>query len=172
MGIPRIRDATRTVSVQPISWLIMGFGPSLHVRTPSKMFTTANKQPLHAAHARHAFAAGSACKLRPQRPYRNTTVVAPVMLSPAKLPTCKHTITHVETCVRRLHAAWGVTICRSILPLARGCRVGVWFGFVRAALLPAVGTCVVLAFGAMPGRCCFLRVTLSRTMHMPFLKLK
>ena len=35
----------------------------------------------------------------------------------------------------------------------------VWFGFVRAALHPAVGTCVVLAFGAMPGRCCFLRVT-------------
>ena len=45
------------------------------------------------------------------------------------------------------------------MPFARGCRVGVWFGFVRAALLPAVGTCVVLAFGAMPGRCCFLRVT-------------
>ena len=51
------------------------------------------------------------------------------------------------------------TICRSILPFARGCRVGVWVGFVWAALLPAVGTCVVLAFGAMPGRCCFLRVT-------------
>ena len=33
------------------------------------------------------------------------------------------------------------------------------FGFVRAALLPAVGACVVLAFGAMPGRCCFLRLT-------------
>ena len=30
--------------------------------------------------------------------------------------------------------------------------LGVWFGFVGAALLPAVGTCVVLAFGAMPGR--------------------
>ena len=64
-----------------------------------------------------------------------------------------------ETCVRRLHAAWGVTIRRSSLPFARGCRVGVWFGFVGAALLPAVGACVVLAFGAMPGRCCFLRVT-------------
>ena len=64
-----------------------------------------------------------------------------------------------ETCVRRLHAAWGVTVCRSGLPFARGCGVGVWFGFVGAALLPAVGTCVVLAFGAMPGRCCFLRVT-------------
>ena len=37
------------------------------------------------------------------------------------------------------------------------------FGFVRAALLPAVGTCVVLAFAAMPGRCCFLRVTLTIT---------
>ena len=64
-----------------------------------------------------------------------------------------------ETCTRRLHAAWGVTICRSTLPFARGFRVVVWFRFVRAALLPAVGTCVVLAFGAMPGRCCFLRVT-------------
>ena len=28
-----------------------------------------------------------------------------------------------------------------------------------AALLPAVGTCVVLSFGVMPGWCCFLRVT-------------
>ena len=63
--------------------------------------------------------------------------------------------------MRRLHAAWGVTICRSSLPFARGCRVGVWFGFVGAALLPAVGSCVVLAFGAMPGRCCFLLVTPS-----------
>ena len=45
------------------------------------------------------------------------------------------------------------------MPFARGCRVGVWFGFVGAALLLAVGTCVVLAFVAMPGRCCFLRVT-------------
>ena len=35
--------------------------------------------------------------------------------------------------MRRLHAAWGVTICRSSLPFVRGCRVGVWFGFVRAA---------------------------------------
>ena len=57
-----------------------------------------------------------------------------------------------ETCVRRLQAAWGVTVCRSSLPFARECRLGVWFGFVGAALLPAVGTCVVLAFGAMPGR--------------------
>ena len=57
-----------------------------------------------------------------------------------------------ETCVRRLQAASGVTICRSSLPFARECRLGVWFGFVGAALLPAVGTCVVLAFGAMPGR--------------------
>ena len=42
----------------------------------------------------------------------------------------------------------------------------VWFGFVRAALLPAVGTCVVLAFGAMPGRCCFLRVTHLNKEHL------
>ena len=54
-----------------------------------------------------------------------------------------------ETCVRRLPAAWGVTVCRSSLPFARECRLGVWFGFVGAALLPTVGTCVVLAFGAM-----------------------
>ena len=45
------------------------------------------------------------------------------------------------------------------MPFARECRLGVWFGFVGAALLPAVGLCVVLAFGAMPGRRCFLRVT-------------
>ena len=57
-----------------------------------------------------------------------------------------------ETCVRRLQAAWAVTVCRSSLPFARECRLGVWFGFVGAALLPALGTCVVLAFGAMPGR--------------------
>ena len=55
------------------------------------------------------------------------------------------------TCVRRLHAAWGVTVYRIILPFAQGCRVGVLFGFVRAALLPAVGTCVILSFGVMPG---------------------
>ena len=52
------------------------------------------------------------------------------------------------------------TLSGIILPFARGCRVGVRFGFVRAALLPAVGTCVVLSFGVMPGWCCFLRVTL------------
>ena len=42
--------------------------------------------------------------------------------------------------------------CRGSLPFAQECRLGVWFGFVGAALLPAVGTCVVLVFGAMPGR--------------------
>ena len=30
--------------------------------------------------------------------------------------------------------------------------VGLACGLVSAALLPAVGTCVVLVFGAMPGR--------------------
>ena len=30
-----------------------------------------------------------------------------------------------ETCVRPLHAAWGVTIRRIVLPVVRGCRVGV-----------------------------------------------
>ena len=43
-------------------------------------------------------------------------------------------------------------VCRSSLPFARECRLEVWFSFVGAALLPAVGTCVVLAVGAMPGR--------------------
>ena len=65
--------------------------------------------------------------------------------------TC-YTLLLRETCVRRLPPAWGVTVCRSSLPYARECRLGEWFGFVGAALLPAVGTCVVLAFGAMPGQ--------------------
>ena len=59
-----------------------------------------------------------------------------------------------------------------ILPFAQGCRVGVWFGFIRAALLPAVGTCVVLSFGVLLGWCCFLRVTHPFTPHptpAPFL---
>ena len=38
-------------------------------------------------------------------------------------------------------------------------RVGVWFGFVRSAQLLAVGTYIALSFEAMPGLCCFLRVT-------------
>ena len=53
-----------------------------------------------------------------------------------------------------------MTICRIILSLAQVCRIGVWFGFVGSALLLAVGTCVILSFEAMPGLCCFLRVTL------------
>ena len=43
------------------------------------------------------------------------------------------------------------------------CRVGVWFRFVRSALLLAVGTCIVLSFEAMLGLCCFLRVTPRNT---------
>ena len=35
---------------------------------------------------------------------------------------------------------------------AGGVGLEVCFGFVGAALLPAVGTCVVLALRAMPGR--------------------
>ena len=35
----------------------------------------------------------------------------------------------------------------------------VWFRFVTFALLLAVSTCIV-SFEAMPGLCCFLRVTL------------
>ena len=54
-------------------------------------------------------------------------------------------------------AAWGVAICRIILSFAWECRIGVWFGFDRSALLLAVGACVVLSFEAMPGLCCFLR---------------
>ena len=34
-----------------------------------------------------------------------------------------------------------------------------WFGFNRAALLLAVVTCIALSFEAIPGLCCFLRVT-------------
>ena len=52
-----------------------------------------------------------------------------------------------------------MAIGRSILSFARVCRIGAWFGFVRSALLLAVGTCCVLSFEAMPGLCCFLRVT-------------
>ena len=58
------------------------------------------------------------------------------------------------TCVRLAH------------PYQHGC-VCVWhirMHTVRAALLPAVGTCIVLSFGVMPGWCCFLRVTYIR-MH-------
>ena len=44
-------------------------------------------------------------------------------------------------------------------PSARVCRVGVWFRFVRSALLLAAVTCIVLSFEAMPGLCCVLRVT-------------
>ena len=91
-------------------------------------------------------------------------VVARLVTGRVRAHSCVH-----ETCVRRFHAAWGVTVPRIVLPLARGCRVGVWFGFVRAALLPAVGTCVVLSFGVMPGWCCFLRLThvSSRHQHCP-----
>ena len=52
-----------------------------------------------------------------------------------------------------------MAIGRIILSFARVCRIGVWFGFVRSALLLAVGTCIVLSFEAMPGLCCFHRVT-------------
>ena len=66
-----------------------------------------------------------------------------------------------EPCLRGLDAAWGVGICRIVFLFARVCRVGVWFSFVRSALLLAVGTCIVLSFEAMPGLCCFLCVTPS-----------
>ena len=46
------------------------------------------------------------------------------------------------------------------MSFARVYRVGVWFGFARSALLLAVAACIVLSFEAMPGLCCFLRVTL------------
>ena len=49
-----------------------------------------------------------------------------------------------------------------MLSFCAGVSLGVWFGFVRSALLLAVGTCVVLSFEAMPGLCCFLRVTFLR----------
>ena len=43
---------------------------------------------------------------------------------------------------------------------------GVWFRFVRSALLLAVVTCVVLLFGAMPGLFCFLHVTRAISIHI------
>ena len=46
------------------------------------------------------------------------------------------------------------------MSFARVYCVGVWFGFVRSALLLAVVTYIVLSFEAMLGVCCFLRVTL------------
>ena len=53
--------------------------------------------------------------------------------------------------------------CRSSRKQAfvRVYRVGVRFGFFRFALLLADGICMVLSFEAMPGLCCFLRVTQS-----------
>ena len=52
----------------------------------------------------------------------------------------------------------GVCPFVGLFGLLRGC-VEVWFGFVRFAMLLAVDTCIVLSFEAMPGLCCFLRVT-------------
>ena len=51
----------------------------------------------------------------------------------------------------------GITTPHSIIV----CRVGVWFGFVRSALLLSVVTCIVLSLGPLSGLCCFLRVTHS-----------
>ena len=45
------------------------------------------------------------------------------------------------------------------MSFARAYRVGVWFHFVWSALLLTVVAYVVLSFEAMPGLCCFLRVT-------------
>ena len=53
-----------------------------------------------------------------------------------------------------------MAVGRIIVSFARLYRVGVWFGFVRSALLLADVTCIILSFEAMPGLCCFLRVTL------------
>ena len=57
------------------------------------------------------------------------------------------------------HTRLGVSICRTIISFARVYRVGVWFRFVRSALLLAVVTYVVLLFEVMPGLCCFVCVT-------------
>ena len=51
-----------------------------------------------------------------------------------------------------------MAVCKIILSFVRVCRVGVGFGFVRCALLLAVGMCAVLSFEALPGLSCFLRV--------------
>ena len=47
------------------------------------------------------------------------------------------------TCVLLHDAAWGVAICRIIVPYARVYRIGVWVGFVRSALLLADVLCWV-----------------------------
>ena len=119
--------------------------------------------------ARYGFA-----KITPGSPCRQQKPSCSPLTSSPLHSSFMHTCT-LNVCT--LHAASALTLAlcvklfgtdqhtltsRSSLPFARGCRVRVWFGFVGPALLPAVGTCVVLAFGAMPGRCCFLRVTHSQ----------
>ena len=41
----------------------------------------------------------------------------------------------------RRDAAWGVAMCRIIVSFARVYRVGVWFGFIRSALLLQEASC-------------------------------
>ena len=43
-----------------------------------------------------------------------------------------------RVCVDVLDAVWGVGMCRTVASFTRVYRVGVWFGFVRFALLLAV----------------------------------
>ena len=57
-------------------------------------------------------------------------------------------------------------MCRTNVSFARVYRVGVWFGFVRSALLLAVVLCWVdrcFYSWALPGLLFFLRVTPSKS---------
>ena len=57
-----------------------------------------------------------------------------------------------------------MAVSKIILSSVRVCRSGVWFSFVRSAVLLAVGMCAVLSFEALPGLSCLLRVTHQQRM--------
>ena len=77
--------------------------------------------------------------------------------------TCGRIPVHVRhVCVDLLHAGWGVAMCRMVVSFTRVYRVGVWFGFVRFALLLAVVLCWVdrcFDSWVLLGLLCLLRVT-------------
>ena len=62
------------------------------------------------------------------------------------------TLLQLQACPQPAMHMYRLCDKRSLQSPVTQSKLGVWFGFVGAALLPAVGTCVVLAFGAMPGR--------------------
>ena len=63
-----------------------------------------------------------------------------------------------RVCVELLRLG-GVDTFRNIVCSVSVYRIGVWFDFVRSALLLAVVACILLSFEVMPCLCCFLRVT-------------